>query len=176
MPNLNCILALDICTSQSMQYLHASIRVLQIALRGTRVIWGGERGEKYAGEIFVPGLRLLWWIILITRPFSDTRENIPEILNIDKSILDETKLQRKMQLLWQLSLHKKWSFPLRISSVSVTKSAVSCGFGHIWWRNALWKTSFFVQCTWKMQQCKNAKMQPFGVKEIKVWWRGTLLG
>ena len=27
------------------------------------------------------------------------------------------------------SLHKKWSFPLRISSVNVTKSAVSCGFG-----------------------------------------------
>ena len=33
------------------------------------------------------------------------------------------------------SLHKKWSFPLRISSVNVTKSAVSCGFGHIHWRN-----------------------------------------
>ena len=30
---------------------------------------------------------------------------------------------------------KKWSFPLRISSVNVTKSAVSCGFGHIYWRN-----------------------------------------
>ena len=28
-------------------------------------------------------------------------------------------------------LHKKWSFPLKISSVNVTKSAVSCGFGHI---------------------------------------------
>ena len=32
-------------------------------------------------------------------------------------------------------LHKKWSFPLRISSVSVTKSAWNCGFGHIYWRN-----------------------------------------
>ena len=40
---------------------------------------------------------------------------------------------------------KKWSFPLRISSVNVTKSAVSCGFGHIYWRNPYWKTSFFVQ-------------------------------
>ena len=28
-----------------------------------------------------------------------------------------------------LTLHKKWSFPLRISSVNVTKSTVSCGFG-----------------------------------------------
>ena len=33
------------------------------------------------------------------------------------------------------SLHKKWSFPLRISSVNVTKSAFSCGFGLIYWRN-----------------------------------------
>ena len=30
------------------------------------------------------------------------------------------------QMLW-LSLHKKWSFLLRISSVTVTKSAVFCG-------------------------------------------------
>ena len=44
-----------------------------------------------------------------------------------------------------LLLHKKWSFPLRISSVIVTKSARSCGFGHIYWRNPWWKTSFFVQ-------------------------------
>ena len=29
-------------------------------------------------------------------------------------------------------LHKKWSFPLTISSVNVTKSAVSCGFGQIY--------------------------------------------
>ena len=41
----------------------------------------------------------------------------------------------------------KWSFPLRISSVNVTKFAVSCGFGHIYWRNPRWKTLFFVQ--WK---------------------------
>ena len=34
-----------------------------------------------------------------------------------------------------MTLHKKWHFPLRISSVNVTKSAVSCGFGHIYWRN-----------------------------------------
>ena len=34
-----------------------------------------------------------------------------------------------------VTLHKKWSFPLKISSVNVTKSAISCGFGHIYWRN-----------------------------------------
>ena len=31
-----------------------------------------------------------------------------------------------------LSLHQKWSFSLRISSVNVTKFEVSCGFGHIY--------------------------------------------
>ena len=31
-----------------------------------------------------------------------------------------------------ISLHKKWSFLLRISSVNVTKSAGNCGFGHIY--------------------------------------------
>ena len=48
------------------------------------------------------------------------------------------------------SQHKKWSFPVRISSANVTKSAVSYGFGHIYWRNPSWKTSFFVQ--WLLQQ------------------------
>ena len=47
-----------------------------------------------------------------------------------------------MKATWPL--HKKWSFPLRISSINVTKSVVSCGFRHIYWRNPKWKTSFFV--------------------------------
>ena len=45
-----------------------------------------------------------------------------------------------------LTLHQKWSFPLRISSVNVTQSAVSSEFCHIHWRNPQCKTSFFVQC------------------------------
>ena len=44
------------------------------------------------------------------------------------------------------ALHKKWSFPLRISSVNVAKSAGNYGFGHIYWRNSQWKSLFFVQC------------------------------
>ena len=47
-----------------------------------------------------------------------------------------------MQLCVSRTPHKKWSFPLRISPVKVTKSAVSCGFDHIYWRNPYWKTSF----------------------------------
>ena len=46
---------------------------------------------------------------------------------------------------------QKMNFLLRISSVNVTKSAVSCGFGHIYWRNSSWKTSFFVQCCKRLQ-------------------------
>ena len=37
---------------------------------------------------------------------------------------------------WKHHCTKKRSFLLRISSVNVTKSAVSCGFGHIYWRNS----------------------------------------
>ena len=44
------------------------------------------------------------------------------------------------------SLHKKRSFPLRISPVNVTQSAGHCEFGHTYWTNPQWKTSFFVQC------------------------------
>ena len=36
---------------------------------------------------------------------------------------------------FQIHCRKKRSFPLRISSVDVTKFAVFCGFGHIYWRN-----------------------------------------
>ena len=43
-----------------------------------------------------------------------------------------------------VTLKKKWSFPLKISSVNVSKSAASYGFVRIYWRNAKWKTFFFV--------------------------------
>ena len=40
-----------------------------------------------------------------------------------------------LQAVSNFALHKKWSFPLKISSVNVTKYADSCRFGHIYWRN-----------------------------------------
>ena len=51
------------------------------------------------------------------------------------------------------SLYKKLSFRLTLSLVNVNKSAVSCRFGQIYWRNPYWKISFFVQ--WFIQFCKN---------------------
>ena len=52
-----------------------------------------------------------------------------------------------------IPLHKKWSFPSRISSVNVTKSVGNYGFGHIYWRILWWKTSFFVQCSHFVMMC-----------------------
>ena len=43
------------------------------------------------------------------------------------------------------TVHKKWSFPLKVSSVDVTQSTGNGGFGQIDWWNPEWKTSFFVQ-------------------------------
>ena len=57
-----------------------------------------------------------------------------------------SRLATLEQKINSITLRKKWSFPLSISSVNVTKSAGICGFGHIYWRNPSWKTSFFVQC------------------------------
>ena len=51
-----------------------------------------------------------------------------------------------LDIVWTPTLQKKQSFSLRIFSVNKIKSADICGFGHIYWRNSKWKTSFFVQC------------------------------
>ena len=57
--------------------------------------------------------------------------------NTDKQniIVNNKKTSQRLDLYIQVSLHKKWSFPLRISLVNVTKSAENCGFGHISWGN-----------------------------------------
>ena len=63
--------------------------------------------------------------------------------NIDCAI---SSLIKSTDLLLQVYvLHKRPSFPLKISSVNVTKSAENCGFGHIYWRNLERKTSRFGQ-------------------------------
>ena len=41
--------------------------------------------------------------------------------------ISSTKTNKSHISMTQHALHKKWSFPLRISSVNVTKSADSCG-------------------------------------------------
>ena len=60
-----------------------------------------------------------------------------------------------------LPLYKKWSFPLKPSSVIVTKAAGNCGFGHIYWRNPWWKTSFVVQCAKSTGICSHSLKKSF---------------
>ena len=50
-----------------------------------------------------------------------------------------------------LSLHKKWSFPLRISSVNLTTSAVSFGFGHTFTEEILNGKLYFLYSGWTDQ-------------------------
>ena len=64
-------------------------------------------------------------------------------------------LLRIMLVTYEQSLHKKWSFPLRISSINVTESAVSCEFSHIYWRNPEQKTSIFLSCESSFQLLNN---------------------
>ena len=62
----------------------------------------------------------------------------------------------------KMSLHKKWRFPLKISSVNVIKSAENCGFGHIYWRNKYWKTSFLcsVASRWVLRWERRTFIRP----------------
>ena len=49
--------------------------------------------------------------------------------------------------------HCRRTFPIRGSSVNVTKSARNYGFGHIYWKNPDWKTSFFcAMCKYHTRQ------------------------
>ena len=48
----------------------------------------------------------------------------------------------KRKTFW--TVHNPAYYPASISSVNLTKSAGNCRFGHIYWRNLQWKTSFFV--------------------------------
>ena len=52
------------------------------------------------------------------------------LININMVFPETAQLNNKVSL--ESTLQKKSSFPLGISSVNVTKSAVSCGFAHIY--------------------------------------------
>ena len=62
----------------------------------------------------------------------------------------------------EIALYKKRSFSLRISSINVTISVDSCGFGHVYLRNPQWKTSFNVQSKDDMG-CKKKKLAQNGL-------------
>ena len=55
------------------------------------------------------------------------------------------------------NLHKKWSFPIRISLINVTKFSGNCRFGHIHFRKSLMENFIFlVQWYFLVRKlCKN---------------------
>ena len=54
-------------------------------------------------------------------------------VNINNTFPIFQKMLSKLETLQ--TMHKKWSFPLKIPSVNVTKPIGNCRFGHIYWRN-----------------------------------------
>ena len=59
-----------------------------------------------------------------------------ELQKLRSTLAEEQKPLNEFKREQGLSkLHKKLTFPIRISSVNVTKSTGNCGFGHIYWRN-----------------------------------------
>ena len=62
-----------------------------------------------------------------------------------------------------ITLYKKWSFPLRISSVNVTKSAISFGFLWIWWhllKKYLLENFIFLQSEWGKRNSESCSYFP----------------
>ena len=70
------------------------------------------------------------------------QENILGNLEMNLSTRNYQKIRITPQSDGEINLNtlttQKWSFALIISSVNVTKSAVFCGFGHIYERNYWW--------------------------------------
>ena len=58
-----------------------------------------------------------------------------ELSRKSRSSYEKNRDSWETKIIRDQTLHKKWSFSLKISLVNVTKFAVSCGFGHISCRN-----------------------------------------
>ena len=82
-----------------------------------------------AFEWFI-GKCLFKYYILLNTPL---KKEYYKFLSISFFTKNDILVSFKSILQW--TLHKKWSFPFRISSVNVTKSAVSCGFDHTYRKN-----------------------------------------
>ena len=72
------------------------------------------------------------------------KAHVKKLVSIGSASSD-TNIPSNMTDYWPL--HKKWSFPLKNSSVNLTKLAENCEFGYIYSTTPSWKTSSFVQCT-----------------------------
>ena len=104
-------------------------------LRHIEIYWGIIKVYSGFTEVYSePLVSLAYWqtCLIPSSVMFRTGGIFKALWNFDEAYSERCHSQNK---LFKHSLHKKWSFPLRISSVNVTKSAVSCGFDHIYWRN-----------------------------------------
>ena len=87
-----------------------------------------QNNINLAGIVFIQ----LIWNSYLTIDFTET---VPYIKYVFDPILGQSFLSKYSNYSnWWKSQCTKNSFPLRNSLVNVTKSAVSCGFGHVYWR------------------------------------------
>ena len=75
-----------------------------------------------------------------------------------KRILSAEKHDSNRKIIKVQQCAKKWSFTLRISSVSVTKSAWNCGFGHFTKKIVNGKLDFLVQCRMFFSSCQTSNI------------------
>ena len=75
------------------------------------------------------------------RSYNNVQKCFPEEVTFKNFCSQTQNLVKKIlkypinKILTLKTLHKKMNFPLRISCVNVTKSAVLCGFSHTYWKN-----------------------------------------
>ena len=88
--------------------------------------------ENTCEGVFPVMLKNAWKMnrfMAIIQQFCQNLKNNPLTVQI-KNKMSNFQFENVIDWLdWATALYKKWSFPLRVSSVNVIKSAVSCGFG-----------------------------------------------
>ena len=76
-------------------------------------------------------------------------------------------------LLNPYSLHKKWSSPLRISSVNVTKSKGNCEFGQIYWCEEIFNKKLHFLCSDYGTGLFLYPLKILSKPEVFWWFRGV---
>ena len=69
-----------------------------------------------------------------TLRFTDIKLSLGNAVVLDPYALGD-EIESKYDKKCLFCTAQKWSFPLRIPPVNVTKFTGNCGFGHIYWRN-----------------------------------------
>ena len=126
---------------QSESTLYGCLNVKELLARSSRKTWSLSDCNWNRTQNHLVCKRTLnhlaKWLSVLLRTDSGFEYscNLPNIFSQNFAVRKSIKRNFIMLMAGIQSLHKKWSFPLRISSVNVTKSAVSCGFGHIYCKN-----------------------------------------